>query len=252
MSFKDPYGSTPPVIVIEPTRSNGGYSISPGPGPGPTQPRAAEINAETATSGKGFSQWVRDEAAWGLAHFFRALFTVVVYRGFYHLFTKGIANQQAYDQAPDLWTKGKKESGFRRGSGGYYQSRPGNGATAGFSAFRPTSRMADDPPWWTTARSAADATQPRGTENLSGADMRKLGRVGPYTVYDNRTVLDRATQFWACKLLYRTPCENCRFMVADQSGTNHCAAELKAKMLREERDDGRDIEEIREAIRREA
>jgi hypothetical protein len=41
-------------------------------------------------------------------------------------------------------------------------------------------------------------------------------------------------------------------MVPDQSGTNHCAAVVKAKMLREERDDGRDLEEIREAIRREA
>ena len=80
MSFKDPYGSTPPVIVIEPTRPGGLLELlldrerHNGREPKSTRrrPRAARASVSgSATRQRGDSRTS-----------FRALFTVVVYRGF--------------------------------------------------------------------------------------------------------------------------------------------------------------------------
>lgn len=250
--FNDKYGWGSPVIVIEPTRS----SSSSSPGSAPTPPRPPEVTAESVAGGKGAREWVKTELAWTVGHFVRALFTVVVYRVFHHAFNKGIASEQAYDQGPDLWTLGKRERGFRRGAGGaaYYASstsysttekRNGNGSSASdfFRTVRP--ERTTEPPW-SYGRAAAPPDEDRTTDR----DRMKLAKVGPYVVYDNRTVIDRATQFWPCPLLYRCPCEECRFCVADPGGVNHCAAVAKQNQLREGKDDGFDLEEIADQIER--
>lgn len=224
------------LIVV--SRSGGGYLAAGGAsgsgGDGPRSPDATRAAARNG--GKTFSEWLRREAAWGIEHFLKILFSVAVFRSVHHLFGSGLASERAYEAAPDLWTHGRQEE--KRGY------RVGQEKTASYTRSEGTGeRRTGFSPGSGTSSGNGNATEmPR--------DPRFVVTVGSYDLYLHNVVIDPQNQFFACPALYKTPCGTCFFLATDPQGIHRCVAREKLNDFLERGDADEDFEDIRAAIRR--
>jgi hypothetical protein len=215
---------------------------------GPVHDHTDEVRKTGAfdNKGQGVGEWFVAEAVWFVGMFVRVAASVAFSRYVYSkIFDSKVVPRAAFDRAHDIMRAGRRDRPYRMppGSGpapGYGAPSGGSAAPSGTTSSAASGNGSGDP----SSYAPAPQFDSHGTDK-----GRIVKQVGEYILVHHDTRL-REDHFWPCPIQNRREaCLDCAFFVV-RSREATCAAVEKLRQLLAGQDDGSDLYELAERLRK--